>query len=662
MDRQRLTEPYMWSVIVIGAAVSAYSAYQFSLSPFDTRFLILAMITIGISSRLTTQIPHLSSHITVSDTFIFLTMMLYGGEAAILLAVAEGLFSSLRVNKKVITTLFNAAAMGVATFLTVWTLNLFFGRIEELPRNGYSATFIVAICVMALAQYVFNSGLVGALASLKINEPLWHTWRRHYLWTSITYFAGASAAGIIAILINAVGFYAVIVTTPIIAIIFFTYQTYIKNIEASATQAAQAGHHVEELSRYIAELKRAEEERDKLLLREQQARAEAESANRAKDEFLATLSHELRTPLTSILGWAGLLRTTTLNKPSQEQALETIERSAKTQAKLIDDLLDVSRIISGKLRLDAKQVNLTTVVEDAIDVVRPAADAKCISVLYQPELEAAPVLGDSARLQQVIWNLVSNAVKFTPEGGRVEVRVERVNSRVKVSVSDTGKGISPKFLPHVFDRFRQADSTSTRAHGGLGLGLAIVRHLVELHGGTAHAESQGEMHGATFSVALPLMTSQLRSAGSVARNDISPPKEFAPRNPPPEILEGLRVLVVDDQADTRRMIGAVIAQAGAEVKTCASTREALDALQRWKPDVLMSDIGMPDEDGYALIEKVRALAVESGGQIPAAALTAYAREEDRTRVLAAGYQKHVAKPIGSNELIATVANLAGRIV
>jgi CheY-like chemotaxis protein len=326
---------------------------------------------------------------------------------------------------------------------------------------------------------------------------------------------------------------------------------------------------------------------------------------------------------------------------------------------LIDDLLDVSRIVSGKLLLDVSEVELDKVVANAINVVRPAADAKGIRIAYDKEAKRNFIKGDAARLQQIAWNLLSNAVKFTPEGGFVRVRLECAGAHVKLSVSDSGKGIDADFLPHVFDRFRQADSATTRNYGGLGLGLAIVRHLVELHGGTVGAESGGEGQGATFSTTFPLL------AVSTEARCAEPPRaggrDGGAASGRPE-LGGLKVLVVDDEPDTRQVISAVISKSGAEVKTCASALEALETLKRWKPDILMSDIGMPGEDGYSLIRKVRALSIESGGRIPAAALTAYARDDDRERALAAGFQMHVAKPIGSRELIDVLAGLAGRTI
>jgi len=654
MERQRLTNLYMWLIVACGMLVLLFSVQRFPLARLDVPFLILSLMTVALSSTLAVRIPYVTGCITVSDTFIFLTMLLYGGEPAIMLAAVDGLCSSLQISRKPRTILFNTAAMSISTFLTVWVLRLSFGPVVDLSRSGYSANFLVAVCLMALVQYLANSGLIAIEKSSKTRQPFWATWKKFYLWTSITYFAGASAAGIIAKLVGAFGFYAVIITTPIIAIVYLTYRSYLKSIEASQSNAAAAERHVEELNHYISELKRTEGERDRLLIGEQQARAEAEAASRLKDEFLSTLSHELRTPLTSILGWANLINTMNLDGATRAQAMESIERNAHIQKRLIDDLLDVSRIISGKLRLDMKEVNIHSVIEDAIDVVRPTSAAKNITIAYAGHDDVAPISGDPARLQQVVWNLLFNAVKFTPEGGRVEVRIERADSRARVVVADTGQGIRAEFLPRVFDRFRQADGATTRAYGGLGLGLAIVRHLVEAHGGTVHADSQGEGRGATFSFTLPFLAVRMEA------EELKPVRrsrrDTRAHHSLPQ-LSGVRVLVVDDDSSARQMISTVLMQSGAEVKSCVSSSEALTAVCQWKPDVLMSDIGMPNEDGYALIQKVRRLKAECGGRVPAAALTAYAREEDRARALTEGFQIHVSKPVEPAELVAVVSGL-----
>ncbi len=385
---------------------------------------------------------------------------------------------------------------------------------------------------------------------------------------------------------------------------------------------------------------------------------ELREASRLKDEFLATVSHELRTPLTAILGWAHLLRSGQVEGEVVNTALETIERNARAQSQLIDDLLDVSRIITGNLRLDVRQIDPTSFMESAIESLRPAAEAKDVRIQKVMDTGVVSVAGDPARLQQVIWNLLSNAIKFTPKGGRVQVRLERVNSHIEIAVSDTGAGIDAEFLPHVFERFRQADQKTTRRHGGLGLGLSIVRHLVELHGGTVQAESPGAGLGATFVVKLPLVP--VYQKDDPAERVHPAARETLPAYDCPERLDGLKVLVVDDEFDTRQLLRAGIGQCGAEVLTASTVREALEAIEGERPDLLISDIGMPGEDGYELIKQVRALPAGRGGKMPAIALTAYARTEDRLRALRAGYQMHISKPVELAELVTVMASLIRR--
>lgn len=378
---------------------------------------------------------------------------------------------------------------------------------------------------------------------------------------------------------------------------------------------------------------------------------EAQDANRLKDEFLATVSHELRTPLNAILGWASLLRSSEVSSAQRARALEVIERNARAQAQLIEDLLDVSRIISGTLRLESRPVDLATIVESALDVVRLAADSKGVRLRADLNHDARRAMGDSGRLQQIVWNLLSNAVKFTARGGEVSVKLARVNSQTEIHVSDTGRGIAAEFLPHMFERFKQADAATTRAHGGLGLGLAIVKHLVELHGGRVTASSDGKDRGSMFRVQLPLAAVMREQDPVLGRSAAS--RFVVPR------LDGLRVLVVDDEPDARTLLTAVLHAQGAQVESAGSAREALARIESQCPDVLVSDIGMPGEDGYSLIRKVRALPHSGAKALPAAALTAYARKEDRARALLAGFQSHVPKPIDRDELLIVVATLAG---
>ncbi len=402
----------------------------------------------------------------------------------------------------------------------------------------------------------------------------------------------------------------------------------------------------------ITQRKRVEAERSLLLVREQEARERSESANRMKDEFLATISHELRSPLNSMLGWLTLLRTTSMNESRRSQAMETIERNARSQAQLVEDLLDVSRIIQGKLRLNIHAIELPAVIQTAIETLRPAATAKNISIESMLDRRAGTIAGDPDRLQQVIWNLLSNAVKFTSSGGQVYVQLERVDAYVRISVRDTGMGIEPEFLPYVFDRFQQADGSMTRSYSGLGLGLAIARHIIELHGGYIHADSPGEDQGATFTVRLPLTPDQI----SVVKFDTPSISSVSTDNELPS-LEGVRVLVVDDEADARDYLVILLETCSATVTAVSSSQAALEALAHSTFDVLLSDIGMPNEDGYSLIRRIRS----QGMTIPAAALTAYARTEDRTQAIASGFQTHLPKPVEPLELITVVASLADRI-
>jgi PAS domain S-box-containing protein len=396
----------------------------------------------------------------------------------------------------------------------------------------------------------------------------------------------------------------------------------------------------------------------RLLERESTARATAEESNRLKDEFLATVSHELRTPLTAILGWSRMLQGGSLENEVAARAIEVINRNARSQAQIIDDILDVSRIITGNLYLELHPIDLAPVLEAAINVVRPTADAKGIQIEVNLEPQPTAVLADTNRLQQVFWNLLSNAVKFTPTGGKVIVDLRLVNSEVEIVVSDTGPGISPDFLPFVFDRFRQADSTSTRQHGGLGLGLAIARHLVEIHGGVISARSGGTGNGATFIVRLPLVGSVVESLDVLPATETAEDVEREERLRSQEILSGLHVLIVDDDQDTLDLLGAALTQKGAQITAVLSTRAAIESIERSRPDVLISDIAMPGEDGYRLMQRILALKVVP--EIPALAITAYAKDEDKQRALAAGYHRYLAKPVELREFIATVAEM-GRL-
>jgi PAS domain S-box-containing protein len=402
--------------------------------------------------------------------------------------------------------------------------------------------------------------------------------------------------------------------------------------------------------------RRAEEERERLLTSEKEARERAERETRMKDEFLATLSHELRTPLNAILGWANILRMT--DRPQEiAEGLEVIERNARSQTQIIEDLLDMSRIVSGNVRLDVQRVDLVPVIKAAIESVKPMAAAKEMRVTSVLDPLAGPISGDPARLQQILWNLLTNALKFTRKGGRVHVVLERVDSHIEIGVTDSGEGITPDFLPHVFDRFRQADASTTRQQRGLGLGLAIVKNLAELHGGSVRAKSMGANQGSTFTVALPIATAKIDLEPGGTHPSAASGNDASDASPD---LSGVRVLAVDDEADARQLIKRILTKRGALVETAGSSEDALKFLRQTKPDVLITDIGMPGEDGYAVIRKIRQLGAKDGGNIPAIALTAFARSEDRRRAILSGFQMHIAKPVEPSELVAMVASLANR--
>ncbi len=410
------------------------------------------------------------------------------------------------------------------------------------------------------------------------------------------------------------------------------------------------------IARDITARVRAEEERAVLLASERAARERAEAASRAKDEFVAMISHEIRSPLNAILGWSQMLRQGTLDKAATTNALESIERNARAQAQLVSDLLDISRVITGKLRINARPVDITNSLESALESIRPAAEAKQIHIQVEREPYATVVTGDADRLQQVFWNLLSNAVKFTPRGGRVDVNVARKESQLEITIRDTGAGVSPEFLPFIFDRFTQADTTTARRHAGLGLGLAIVRHIIELHGGTVKAESEGPNKGAIFRITLPVRALQV----SNREQDASPATAPVHSLVRDIALDRIRIMIVDDEAETRDLLKIMLASHGADVTVCVSAADALNRIEEWKPQVMVSDIGMPELDGYSFIRKVRDLDSEVR-HVPAIALTAYARAEDRMRALAAGFQMHVPKPVEASELVMVINSLVRRI-
>jgi signal transduction histidine kinase/ActR/RegA family two-component response regulator len=505
------------------------------------------------------------------------------------------------------------------------------------------STLIKPLVAAITTYFVVNTGLVAGAIALSTGRSMVKVWRDDFLWIGASYMVAGTAGALAAVVIDRGEHWKAVL---MIAPVYFTYRTY----QLFVARLQDQRQHLAETRTLHAEAVEALRQARDAEEREQAARARAEEANRLKDQFLAMVSHELRTPLNAILGWADLLRTGRLEPSRRDRASQAIYDSARRQAQLIDELLDLARIISGKLRLERDLVDIGQILRAAREVVQPAAEGKRIHIVVDADPALGTLYADAARLQQVFWNLLSNAVKFTPEGGAVRVRLRCVRGVAEVVVTDTGEGISDEFLPFLFEPFSQADGSTTRPHGGLGLGLSIVKHLVEAHGGTITLQSRGEGSGASFLVRLPIVS------GAVSSRNASGPSEAA--DPIGLPLHGVSVLVVDDDEDTLQVVTAHLESHHAVVRTASSAAEAFELLQREHVDVLISDVAMPGEDGYALIKKVRALGRPEVASIPAAALTAFAREEDRQRAIQAGFQLHLVKPIDPGALVAAIATLA----
>ena len=613
-----------------------------------------------------------SATLSVSYAACLMSLLLLGPQHALVIAAA-GVWTQCTYNVKqpypLYRTVFSAAAVIVTMVATSLAFVWLGGETAPFDSFGSARPIVGAIAT----YFIVNTTLIAGVISLSAGRPFLITWREDFLWLGASFMV-AGGAGAVAALVVAHGQHwrAVLLIAPI----YLTYRTYRlfagrlddqkRHMEevhrlheetvAALAQARDAeralGAEKERLARALADMTRLEQAREQLLEREQAARAGAEEANRLKDQFLAIVSHELRTPLNAILGWADMLRRGTLEEARRDRASRAIYDNARRQAQLIEDLLDVARITSGKLRLERTLVDLNDVVRDALQVVKPGADVKGISVSVDADPSAGLVHGDAARLQQIALNLLSNAVKFTPDGGAVHVRVRGTADAAELVVTDTGQGIQPEFLPSVFEPFRQADGSTTRAHAGLGLGLSIVKNLAEAHGGTVCALSAGQGRGATFVVRLPI-TSRVAPAISEGRPAVPS------RNATDDLasLEGISVLIVDDDDDTREVVAAQLHDRHAVVLAAASAAHAFEMLQREHVDVLLADIGMPDEDGYSLIQRVRAVDAPEVASVPAAALTAFTREHDRQQALRAGFQLHLAKPIDAPTLVAAVTRL-----
>ena len=669
----RIAQLYIAGVMLAGGW-TLVQLFPSSL-PQPALFSVLLVIA-GLTSvwKVNLPIPLASgSTLSVSYAADLMALLLLGPEAAVLVAVAGvWMQSTFKVKREYpwYRTAFNVAEEAITMGGTGVVYAALGGSLSPVDVTALARPLVGAIAT----YFVLNTGLIAGVIAATSERTWWQVWRDDFLWTSASFMvagtAGAAAAVVIA---RGEHWKAVLMAAPVY-LTYRTYQVFVGRLEdqrrhlaetarlhqktvdalLTARRAEQAlAEEKERLAGMVAELTRLEEMRQQLLERERAAREGAEEANRLKDQFLAMVSHELRTPLNAIVGWADMLRLGVLTPADRERASESIYGNARRQAQLVDELLDVARITSGKLRLDRKAVDLGRVVRDAVDVVQAAADAKGVEITTSVAPGVGLIYGDGARLQQVAWNLMTNAVKFTAAGGSVHVGVRRVNSAAELVVRDNGIGIPPEFLPDVFEPFRQADATTTRRHGGLGLGLSIVRHLVEAHGGSIGVTSEGDGRGTTFTVHLPVIAVVSEPLPQSGVEEASWP---APQPASLPMLEGVRVLVVDDDRESREVVAATLASRNAVVCTAQSVPEALDVLRRDRIDVLLADIGMPGEDGYGLVRTLRAQQGRAAG-IPAAALTALAREEDRQQALDAGFQLHLAKPVDSASLVNAVASL-----
>jgi len=633
---------YVAAVFVGGAA--ALVAFLPTTAPQPILFAVLTVFAC-VTSVWKVNLPITASSgstLSVSYAANLMALLLLGPGYAVVVAAA-GVWTQCTYKVKQryprYRTLFSVAA----EVITVVTTGLVYQQLGG-PTVPLHAAGLARPLVGAIATYfLVNTGLVAGVIAATTNRSFPTVWREDFLWSGASFMVAGSAGAMAAVVVDRGEHWKAILLIAPIYLTYRTYEVFVGRLEDDRRHMAQ----MRELHQGTVEalLKARQAERA-----EQDARSAAERANRSKDEFLAIVSHELRTPLNSILGWADMLRRGQLGEAKRGRACQAIYDSARRQAKLIDDLLDVSRIMSGKLRLERSAVSLKDVIDDAVHVIQPAADAKDISISVTAEPWIGGIYGDNARLQQIVSNLLSNALKFTPRGGSVIVHLTSASDYIELQVRDTGQGIAPEFLPYVFEPFRQADGSTTRAHGGLGLGLSIVKRLVDAHHGTITASSAGVGQGATFVVRFPTEAAPTRSV---------PPMVVTPARVRSETLslEGISVLVVDDDEESGLVVAEHLSIHGAAVFTQASAAAAYEVLRRQHVDVLLADIAMPEEDGYTLMRKIRAGAIPGRESVPAAALTAFAREEDRQLALRAGFQLHLVKPVDADSLIAAVAML-----
>jgi signal transduction histidine kinase/CheY-like chemotaxis protein len=665
----------VYVAVVIAAGLFAFMLHIPAAYPQPLLFVVL-LFGACLTSTWKVNLPiALASGSTLSVSYAanLIALLLLGPQHAMLVAVAGAWTQcTFRVKRRypLYRTAFSIAAEALTIAATGATYSWLDGSTPPSDLNSFARPIVAAIG----AYFLVNTILVATAIAITTRRRVIEVWREEFLWSGVTFIVAGGVGAIAAIVINRGEHWKGILMLAPIYLTYRTYEAFVGRLEDQKRHVAEIGQlhqrsieallqaraaesaladEKQRLAATLVEMTRLEEARQHLLEREQAARASAEQANYLKDQFLAVVSHELRTPLSAMLGWADMLRRGTIADGRRDRAYEVIFNSATRQAHLIDDLLDVGRIVSGKLRLERACVSMNDVLRAALQVVQPLAERQGVRLTIQADSQLGFVYGDPARLQQVAWNLLSNAIKFTPTGGVVYVQLRQAEHSAEMLVTDTGKGIARDFLPAVFEAFSQGDGSSTRAHGGLGLGLAIVKHLVDAHGGTVSAHSAGEGRGATFAVRVPLYDGSGHAAAAMVGADRLTRKTTDHA----AALRGIRVLVVEDDEDTRQIVAAQLESHQASTSTAGSAAEAFDLLQRERFDVLLADIAMPVEDGYGLIRRVRSTLESRTASIPAAALTAFAREEDRQQALAAGFQLHLAKPIEIGALVAAVARL-----
>jgi signal transduction histidine kinase/CheY-like chemotaxis protein len=668
-DLSLAAQAYVLAVIAAGVySIVAFLPLSFP-RPLLFAFLLVTSCLTSIW-KVNLPIPLASgSTLSVSYAADLMTLLLLGPRAAVLVAAA-GVWTQCTVKIRRpypwYRTVFSIAAEAVTMAVSGLVYSWLGGPSAPVDVSPLARPLVATIAT----YFVVNTGLVAAAIALTSKRTFTQVWLEDFLWSGASFMVAGTAGAVAAVVIARGEHWKAVLMIAPVYLTYRTYQVFVGRLEdrdryaletrrlheetvAALSLARQAENALaaekDRLAVTVAELTRLEAARQQLLERERAARETAEEGNRLKDQFLATVSHELRTPLNAILGWADMLRRNILDESRRDRASEAIYENATRQTRLIDELLDVAGIVSGKLRLERTVVDLEQVLRGAMEVVQPAADAKGVAVAIHVEAPLSGVYGDGGRLQQIAWNLLSNAVKFTQTGGEVQVRLRRTQGAAEITVTDNGAGIPAEFLPWVFEPFRQADASHTRRYGGLGLGLSIVKHLVEAHGGSVSVSSPGEGWGATFTVRLPIRAVAPDHAQAAGTAHSASKEQGAS-------LHGLSVLVVDDDYESREVVAAHLSSRNAVVLKAESAAEALETLRRERVDVLLADIAMPGEDGYALIRRIRALDARAAS-IPAAALTALAREEDRQRVLDAGFQLHLAKPIDGRSLVAAVKSL-----